>query len=138
MHTAVSPATDERAALVRRARGLAWLGIGWHVIEAAIAILAGAAASSIALIGFGADSLIESFAGLVVVWRFATASEHAERRAQRLIAVSFYVLAAYVAFEAGRSLLGGDEPSVSWVGIGLAAFTAATMPPLALAKSRVA
>src|SRR3954452_9527066 len=113
--------------LVRRARGLAWLRIGWARIEAAIAILAGAAASSIALIGFGADSLIESAAGLVIVWRFASASEHAERRAQRLITVSFYVLAAYVAFEAARSLAGGHDPKRSWLGMGLAAFTAATM-----------
>src|SRR4051812_16412237 len=138
MLTTPEPITEDRAALVRRARMLAWLGVGWHVIEAAIAILAGAAASSIALIGFGADSLIESAAGLVIVWRFATASEHAERRAQRLIAISFYVLAAYVAVEASRSLIGGHEPAASWVGIGLAAFTAATMPPLAIAKSRVA
>ena len=119
---------------------LASLGVGWHVIEAAIAILAGLAASSIALIGFGADSLIESAAGFVVLWRFAAArstSPAAERRAQQLIAISFYVLAAYVAIEATRSLIGGDEPATSWVGIGLAAFTAATMPPLAIAKARV-
>ena len=126
--------------LVRRARGLAWLGVGWHVIEAAIAILAGVAASSIALIGFGADSLIESAAGIIVLWRFAasrSSSPVAERRAQQLIAISFYVLAAYIAVEATRSLIGGDEPATSWVGIGLAAFTAATMPPLAIAKARV-
>src|SRR6202008_4340151 len=92
------------------------------------------------LVGFGADSLIESAAGLIVLWRFAGArsgSAAAERRAQQLIAVSFYVLAAYIAIEATRSLIGGDEPSASWVGIGLAAFTAATMPPLAIAKARV-
>jgi divalent metal cation (Fe/Co/Zn/Cd) transporter len=140
MHITASPATADRAALVRRARALAWLGVGWHVVEAAIAILAGLAASSIALIGFGADSLIESAAGFIVLWRFAAArmsSDAAERRAQRLIAVSFYVLAAYVAVEAVRSLAGGAEPSTSWVGIALAAFTAATMPPLAIAKARV-
>jgi len=140
MHTATPAAADHRAALVRRARALAWLGIGWHVVEAAIAILAGVAASSIALIGFGADSLIESVAGFIVLWRFATArasSADAERRAQRLIAISFYVLAAYVAVEAVRSLTGGHEPSTSWAGIALAAFTAATMPPLAIAKARV-
>jgi divalent metal cation (Fe/Co/Zn/Cd) transporter len=125
---------------VRRARTLAWLGVGWHVIEAAIAILAGLAASSIALIGFGADSLVESAAGIVVLWRFAAArasSDAAERRAQRLIALSFYAIAAYVAVEASRSLITGAEPEASWVGIALAAFTAATMPPLALAKARV-
>src|SRR3954464_4751341 len=140
MRTDAAPATADRAALVRRARALAWLGVAWHVVEAAIAILAGLAASSIALIGFGADSLIESFAGFIVLWRFATArasSADAERRAQDLIAISFYVLAAYVAVEAVRSLAGGTEPSTSWVGIALATFTAATMPPLAVAKARV-
>ena len=135
-----APPAEDRAALVRRARLLAWVGVGWHVIEAAIAILAGLAASSIALIGFGADSLIESAAGFIVLWRFAavrSASAGAERRAQQLIAISFYVLAAYIAIEATRSLIGSDEPATSWVGIGLAAFTAATMPPLAIAKARV-
>src|SRR4051795_3738628 len=110
MHITGSAATADRAALVRRARMLASLGVGWHVIEAAIAILAGLAASSIALIGFGADSLIESAAGFIVLWRFAaarSASPAAERRAQQLIAISFYILAAYVAVGATRSLIGG-------------------------------
>ena len=130
----------DRTRLVRRARLLAWAGIGWHVAEFAIAIGAGVAASSIALIGFGVDSLIESVAGLIVVWRFADRRSHsqaAERRAQQLIALSFYVLAAYVSFEAVRALLGGDHPEASWVGIGLAAVTAPTMPLLARAKRRV-
>jgi divalent metal cation (Fe/Co/Zn/Cd) transporter len=129
-----------RAALVRRAKALAWLGVGWHAIEAAVAIGAGVAAGSIALVGFGADSLIESLAGFVLLWRFAAArasSEHAERRAQKLIAVSFFVLAAYVGVAAVRSLAGGDEPDPSWLGVGLSLFTLATMPPLAIAKARV-
>jgi divalent metal cation (Fe/Co/Zn/Cd) transporter len=130
----------DRQRLVRRARRLAWLGLGWHAVEAAIALAAGISASSIALIGFGADSLVESLAGVVVLWRFAAArsgSENAERRAQQLIAITFYVLAAYVAVEAVRTLAGGDHPEVSWVGIGLAAFTATMMPVLAIAKARV-
>jgi divalent metal cation (Fe/Co/Zn/Cd) transporter len=134
-------APTDRERLMRRAKLLAWGGVGWHGIEAAIAVGAGVAAGSIALVGFGADSLIESVAGFVVLWLFSGArrgSAAAERRAQQLIAVSFYVLAAYVAEEAARTLLGGGRPETSWVGIGLAAFTAATMPPLALAKARVA
>src|SRR3954463_2871731 len=130
MLTTPEPITEDRAALVRRARMLAWLGVGWHVIEDADASLARLAASSIPLIGFGADSLIESAAGFIVLWRFAatrSTSEAAERRAQQLIAISFYILPAYVAMGAPRSLIGGDEPATSWVGIGLAAFTAATM-----------
>jgi divalent metal cation (Fe/Co/Zn/Cd) transporter len=134
------PATADRAALVRRARLLAWSGVGWHVAEFAIAMTAGIAASSIALIGFGVDSLIESIAGLIVVWRFGarrSQSQAAERRAQQLIATSFYALAVYVSFEALRAVLGGDHPEPSWVGIGLAAVTASTMPLLARAKRRV-
>ena len=130
----------ERERLVKRARQLAWLGVGWHGVEATIAVGAGLAAGSIALIGFGADSLIESFAGFVLLWRFAAsraASEDAERRAQKLIAISFYAIAAYVGFEAVRSLLTGEHPEASWVGIGLAAVTLVTMPPLAIAKGRI-
>jgi divalent metal cation (Fe/Co/Zn/Cd) transporter len=133
-------ANPERPALVRRARQLAWWGVGWHAIEATVAIAAGIAASSVALVGFGADSLVESIAGFVVVWRFASArssSEQAERRAQKLIAASFYLIAVYVGVEAVRSLIGGDEPAASWVGIGLAVVTLATMPPLAIAKARL-
>jgi divalent metal cation (Fe/Co/Zn/Cd) transporter len=138
---APTPPTEERERLVRRAKALAWIGVGWHGLEAAIAVGAGLAAGSIALVGFGADSLVEAFAGFIVLWRFATAratSAGAERRAQQLIAISFYVIAAYVAVEAIRSLIGGQEPDVSWIGIGLSAFTLATMPPLATAKARVA
>src|SRR4051812_42109546 len=129
-----------RQALVRRARGLAWLGLGWHVIEAAVAIAAGAVAASPALIGFGADSLIEAAAGVVVLWLMAgsrSASNSAERRAQQLIAASFAVLAAYITIEAVRDLAGGHQPDASWVGIGLSIVTLATMPPLAAAKRRV-
>ena len=129
-----------RSRLERRARLLAWGGIAWHVVEFAIALVAGLAAGSIALIGFGADSLIEALAGFVVLWLFTGArigSPAAERRAQQAIAISFFVLAAYVSVESVRSLLGGDHPEASWVGIGLAAFTAATMPLLAHAKRRV-
>lgn len=129
-----------RAKLVRQARMLAWLGVGWHGIEAAIAVGAGIVAGSIALVGFGADSLIESVAGIILLWRFAAsraASENAERRAQKLIALGFYLIAAYVGFEAVRSLLTGERPEASWAGIGLAAFTLVTMPPLAIAKGRI-
>ena len=68
---AAAPTSDDRERLVRRAKALAWIGVGWHGIEAAIAVGAGVAAGSIALIGFGADSLVEAFAGFIVLWRFA-------------------------------------------------------------------
>ena len=133
-------AAPERARLVRRARLLAWLGLGWHAVEAAVAIGAGIAASSVALVGFGADSLVEGVAGIVVLWRFAAAraaSEDAERRAQRLIGASFVAIAVYVAVESVRALIGGHEPEASWVGIALSAVALVTMPPLALAKTRL-
>jgi divalent metal cation (Fe/Co/Zn/Cd) transporter len=134
------PSPTQRLRLERQARKLAWGGIGWHVVEFAIAIGAGIAAGSIALIGFGADSLIEALAGFVVLWLFTgnrLGSHGAERRAQQLIAVTFFVLAAYVGVEAVRTLAGGDHPQASWIGIGLAAFTALTMPLLARAKRRI-
>jgi divalent metal cation (Fe/Co/Zn/Cd) transporter len=127
-----------RSRLLRRARQLAWVGIAWHAIEASVAVTAGVVAGSVALVGFGADSLIEAIAGLVVIWRLASTHAMSERRAQQLIAVSFYVLSAYVAIEAIRSLATVDRPGVSWVGIGLSIVTLATMPPLATAKVRVA
>jgi divalent metal cation (Fe/Co/Zn/Cd) transporter len=132
--------SPERERIERRARLLAWGGIAYHFVEFAIAIGAGIAASSIALIGFGADSLIEALAGFVVLWLFTGArigSEEAERRAQQLIAVSFFVLAAYVGVESVRTLAGGQHPEASWVGIGLAVFTTMTMPLLARVKRRV-
>jgi divalent metal cation (Fe/Co/Zn/Cd) transporter len=135
-----APDPHERARLERHARLLAWGGIGYHIVEFAIALAAGIVAGSIALIGFGADSLIEALAGFVVLWLFTgrrVGSAGAERRAQQLIAVSFFLLAAYVGIEAIRSLASGDKPSASWVGVGLAAFTAPAMPFLALVKRRV-
>jgi len=131
---------EERARLERRAQLLAWSGIAWHFVEFTVALAAGIAAGSIALIGFGADSLIEAFAGFVVVWLFTgrrVGSQTAEDRAQQLIALSFFVLAAYIGAESIRTFVGRQHPETSWVGIGLAAFTAPTMPLLALAKRRV-
>ena len=131
---------QERAALERRARLLAWGGNAWHLVEFAIAVGAGVAAGSIALIAFGADSLIEALSGFVIVWLFTGTrlhSETAERRAQQLIAGSYFLLAAYVAVASVRDLVDGYQPGVSWVGIGLAAVTAPTMPLLARAKRNV-
>lgn len=135
---ALSP--GERAALERRARLLAWTGNAWHLVEFAIAVGAGVAAGSVALIGFGVDSAIEALAGGVIVWLFSAgrgASAIAERRAQQLVAGSYAILVAYIAVEAVRDLAGGHHPQTSWVGVGLAAFTALTMPLLAAVKRRV-
>jgi divalent metal cation (Fe/Co/Zn/Cd) transporter len=129
-----------RVRLVAHAKLLARLGIAWHGIEAAVAIGAGIVAGSIALVGFGADSLIESVAGFVLLWRFAGAragSEEAEHRAQKLIGASFFVLGAYIGVEAVRNLITSAHPDASYVGIGLSIVTLATMPPLAIAKGRI-
>jgi divalent metal cation (Fe/Co/Zn/Cd) transporter len=131
----------ERRALLLRARLLTRVGLAWHVIEAGVAIGAGIIAGSVALVGFGADSVIEAAAGLVVLWLVTgsrLSSHRAERRAQQLIAVSFLLLAAYVAIESARDLVAGHHPAASWVGVGLSAVTLMTMPPLAAAKQRVA
>ena len=130
---------SERARLERRAKLLAWGGNAWHLVEFAIAVGAGMAAGSVALVAFGVDSLIELLAGGVVIWLFSGgrgSSAVAERRAQRLIALSFYLLAGYVVIESLRTFMGA-HPEASWVGIGLAAVTAPTMPLLARAKQDV-
>jgi divalent metal cation (Fe/Co/Zn/Cd) transporter len=132
--------SEERAAIERRAKLLAWGGNLWHVAEFAIALGAGIAAGSIALVGFGIDSAVELLAGGVIVWLFSGgrgSSDAAERRAQKLVAASYAVLVAYIGIESIRDLLVGHHPGASWVGIGLAAFTAPTMPLLAAAKRRV-
>jgi divalent metal cation (Fe/Co/Zn/Cd) transporter len=127
--------------LARRARTLSWLSLAWMTVEGAVAIAAGAAASSIALVGFGLDSAIEGFASVIIVWRFTghrMFSATAERRAQTLVAVQFFLLAPYVAFASLRALIGGDRPDESWVGIGLAISSVILMPMLGIAKQRLA
>ena len=130
----------DRARLERRARLLANTGNGWHLVEAAIALAAGIVAGSVALQGFGIDSGVELLAGGVIVWLFSSgrgSSAAAERRAQQVISASFFLLAAYVTIASVYDLAGGQHPDPSWVGIGLAAFTAPTMPLLARAKRKV-
>jgi divalent metal cation (Fe/Co/Zn/Cd) transporter len=125
------------AGLSRRAFVLEGLTVAWNTIEAAVALVAGVVAGSIALLGFGLDSLVEIFAASVVIWQLRGVPEEREQRALRLIAVSFFALAAYVAIEAVRDLVIGAEPAESTVGIALAVASLAVMPSLALAKRRV-
>lgn len=137
-------ATEERERLQRRGLVLAALTIAWNVIEAVVAISAGIAAGSIALVGFGFDSTIEVGSAFVVVWQFRAELRGGydvgrERKALRLIAISFFVLAAYVVAEAVRDLFFVDsQASPSTVGIVIAALSLAVMPGLALAKRRTA
>lgn len=133
----------ERSALVRRGMWLAWFTIVWNTIEGIVGIVAGIASGSIALVGFGVDSYVEVFAGSVIVWRLARErqgdelSAAAERRAVRLIAVSFLALAVGVGAESLRKLATGGEVDENLVGIGLAVVSLTVMPLLARAKRRV-
>ena len=133
---------DERwMSLARRARLLSWLSLAWMTAEGAIAVIAGILAGSIALIGFGLDSAIEGLASVIIIWRFTGSrmlSARAELRAQKLVAVQFFLLAPYVAFEAVRMLVTGSHPETSWLGIGLAIASLITMPVLGIAKQRLA
>ncbi len=129
-----------RDVLVRRIRLLVAATIAYNVVEAVVALAAGAAASSSALVGFGLDSVVEVSSAAAVAWQFSTADhelrQDRERRALRLIACSFFVLAAFVTVDAARTLLGGAEAAPSTVGIVLAAVSLAVMPLLSAAQRR--
>jgi divalent metal cation (Fe/Co/Zn/Cd) transporter len=127
--------------LARRVKLLSWFSLAWMTLEGGVAILAGVLAGSIALIGFGIDSAIEGFASAIIVWRFTgarTFSDAAESRAQKLVAIQFFVLAPYVAFEAIKALVAGEHPETSVLGIGLSASSVVVMPYLGIAKQRLA
>ncbi|MFP8958967.1 cation transporter [Streptomyces nanhaiensis] len=140
--TAISlgPSPARRDVLARRIRLLVAATITYNVIEAIVALTAGTAASSTALIGFGLDSIIEVSSAAAVAWQFS-AADHAvrearEKRTLRIIAVSFFALAAYVAVDAVRALTGTGEAEPSLPGIVLAALSLAVMPFLSLAQRR--
>ena len=125
---------SDRSNLQQRAVALAWLTVVWNAIEAVVSIAAGWAAGSLVLIGFGLDSTIEVASALVIIWQFAGLSHDREQRALRLIALSFFALAGYVAFQAAIDLIAGSEAEPSMVGVALAAVSLVVMPVLALAK----
>lgn len=141
--TAITTAT--RAHLLRRGLRLEYLTVGWNIVEGVIAIGAGLAAGSVALIGFGIDSFVESVSGSVLIWRLRAEVtggadeervEQVERRAERLVGLSFLVLGAYVAYVAVQTLIARDEPAASPVGIALTLLSLAVMLWLARAKRR--
>jgi divalent metal cation (Fe/Co/Zn/Cd) transporter len=126
-----------RTRLGRRAQLLAGVSVTYNIIEATIAVAAGIAAGSVALIGFGLDSVVEVSSGLIILWQFRhRLPESRERQALRLMAFSFFALAAYVAFESVRALFFGGEPEASPVGIGLATASLLIMPLLSWAQRR--
>ena len=126
--------------LARLARLLSWVTLAWIGIEGGIAIGAAIVAGSVALLGFGLDSGIEAMASIIVIWRFTgarLASTTSERRAQQFVAVSFYLLAPYIAVEAIRALVTGERAESSAVGLVLTAATAVLEPALGMAKRRI-
>ncbi len=138
-------ATSDRQRLLVRALRLEYLTVGWNLVEGVIAIAAALASGSVALLGFGIDSFVESASGSVLIWRLhaerratdAERIEQVERRAQQLVALSLVLLAAYIAWDSITSLLAGERPEPSLVGIVLAAVSLLVMWWLARQKRRV-
>jgi divalent metal cation (Fe/Co/Zn/Cd) transporter len=128
---------EQRRRLSRRAQLLAATSVGYNVVEAVIAVSAGLVAGSVALVGFGLDSVAEVSSGLIIVWQFRhRLPETRERRALRLLALSFFALASYVTVESARALITGTDPDTSPVGIGLAIASLIVMPVLSWAQRR--
>lgn len=134
----------ERGPLVRHALRLEYLTVGWNIVEGVIAVTAALVAGSIALLGFGIDSFVESASGAVLIWRLRAESrarsreaiEELEKRAHRLVGVSLFFLAAYVTFEAAKSLWLSERPDVSPIGLVLLVVSLVVMQWLARVKRR--
>lgn len=136
------PAVRDAAwhAAARKAKLLSWLSLGYMAAEGAVALIAAILASSVALLGFGLDSVIEGLASVIIVWRFSgtrTLSEQAEARAQKAVAVTFFLLAPYIAYDAVSALATGSKPHTSWLGIALSIASLLVMPLLGRAKRRL-
>ncbi len=142
----MSAAALARPALLRRALGLEYVTVGWNLVEGVIAITAALAAGSVALLGFGIDSFVESTSGAVLIWRLRAergardheAVERIERRARKLVALSLFLLAAFIAFDAVTTVVAQERPDPSPVGIALTSLSLAVMWWLARAKRRTA
>src|SRR3989475_3876758 len=122
------------------ARWLAWASLAWMTVEGTVGLVAGFQANSIALVGWALSSVVEGLASIIVIWRFTgsrTHSETAEARAQKAVAVSFWLLAPYVAGESLRNLFTGHRPEASLLGIVLTISSLLAMPALGVAKHRL-
>lgn len=141
----IAPNAQTRRVLLSRGLLLEYITVSWNIVEGIVAIGAGIIAGSPALIGFGADSFVESISGGVLIWRLAgersgkhddEAIERIERRAERIVGAGFFLLAAYVAFEAIRALVTAEAPDASPIGIGLTSVSIIVMLWLARAKRK--
>lgn len=123
-----------------RARQLSWVSLAYMGIEGAVAIAAAIIAGSVALLSFGLDSVIEGLASAIIVWRFTGTrilSQTAETHAQKAVAVTFFLLAPYIAYDSITTLAAGRHAETSWLGIGLSITSLIVMPILGLAKKRL-
>jgi divalent metal cation (Fe/Co/Zn/Cd) transporter len=140
------PRDLDRARLLVRGLRLEYLTVGWNVVEGIVAIAAAVAAGSVALLGFGIDSFVETASGLIIVWRLVAEqrgadderTEAVEHRAQRLVAGSLVILAVYIVYDAIATLVAGDRPDASPIGVVVAALSLGVMWWLARAKRRTA
>lgn len=126
-----------KAALARR---LSWLSLAYMAAEGAVAVTAAVLAGSVALLGFGLDSVIEALASIIVVWRFTgtrTLSRTAERRAQEAVAVTYFLLAPYITADALRALITAEHPATTWLGAAVSGASLVVMPVLGTAKKRI-
>ena len=126
--------------LIRRIKLLSWLSLVWMLTEGVIGTIAGIASNSIALIGYGIDSSIAGAASLVIIWRFTgnrLSSATSERTAQRVVAISFFLFAPYIAIEAAHRLITANKAQASWVGISLAIVSVLLMPVFGYWKKRI-
>jgi divalent metal cation (Fe/Co/Zn/Cd) transporter len=131
---------------VRRARHLEYLTIGWNVVEGIVSVAFAMAAGSIALLGFGVDSFVETASGAIILWRLRAENhardreevERLDRRAHKLIGLSLFLLAGYVAVEAAKNLISGERPEPTLAGVVITAVSIVAMMWLARAKRRVA
>ncbi len=138
--------TPARAALLRRGLRLEYLTVGWNVIEGAVSVAAAIAAGSVALLGFGIDSFVETTSGLVLIWRLRAERhaqdleeiEHLDQRAHKLVGLSLFLLATYIAFDAGKALITEEKPEPSLAGIAITTLSMTVMGWLARAKRRTA
>lgn len=140
--TPTRPAVRDAAWLkaTRQAKALSWFSLAWMTVEGAVGLATGLAAASIALVGWALSSVVEGLASVIVIWRFTgsrTLSPTSEARARRAVAVSFWLLAPYVAVEAVHKLVTGSHPGSSGLGIALTAMSVAIMPGLGIAKQRL-
>jgi divalent metal cation (Fe/Co/Zn/Cd) transporter len=139
----MAPSAIQRQNIVNRGMRLEYVTVGWNVLEGLVAMLSGFAAGSVALIGFGVDSAIESGSGGILLWRLRAEQrgknvEEVEKIALKMVAVSFFLLAAYVTFDATKTLMEKEQPRRSLIGIAISVLSLILMPLLAKAKRRTA